>query len=122
MPGGAVSVYGGSHGQIQPSINYGGGAGQYSYFVSGDFLRNDLGIESPDGSSNPIHDHTTQYHGFGYFEDILNEENRVSLILGSSVGKFQIPNQNGLAAPARTHRQRANDVSQRRASTRISAK
>src|SRR5277367_407856 len=92
IPGGAISIYGGSHSQIQPSFNYGGGSGQYSYFISGDFLRNDLGIESPDGSSNPIHDHTTQYHGFGYFEDILNDENRVSLILGSSVGKFQIPN------------------------------
>ena len=96
IPGGAISIYGGSHEQVQPSFNYGGGSGQYSYFISGDFLRNDLGIESPDGSSNPIHDHTTQYHGFGYFEDILNDENRVSLILGSSVGKFQIPNQNGL--------------------------
>ena len=91
QPGGAVSIYGGSHGQVQPSINYGGGEGAFSYFVSGDFLRNDLGIESPDGSSNPIHDHTTQYHGFGYFEDILDEQNRVALMLGSSVGKFQIP-------------------------------
>ncbi|MEP6548446.1 MAG: TonB-dependent receptor, partial [Gammaproteobacteria bacterium] len=96
MPGGALSMYGGSHGTVQPSVNYGGGAGQYSYFVSGDFLRSDLGIESPDGSSNPIHDHTTQYHGFGYFEDILNEENRVALMIGSSVARFQIPNQNGL--------------------------
>ncbi len=96
IPGGAISIYGGSHSQVQPSFNYGGGSGQYSYFISGDFLRNDLGIESPDGSSDPIHDHTTQYHGFGYFEDILDDENRVSLILGSSVGKFQIPNQNGL--------------------------
>ncbi len=91
-PGGFVSVYGGSHGEIQPSLAYGGGAGPFSYFVTGDFLRNDLGIESPDGSSNPIHDHTTQYHGFGYFEYILNDENRVALMLGSSVGKFQIPN------------------------------
>jgi outer membrane receptor for ferrienterochelin and colicins len=89
---GAISLYGGSHGQIEPSFSYGGGAGSFSYFVSGDFLRNDLGIESPDGSSNPIHDHTTQYHGFGYLEDILDEENRVAVMLGSSVGKFQIPN------------------------------
>ncbi len=87
MPGGAISLYGGSHGQVEPSFNYGGGSGQYSYFVSGDFLRNDLGIESPDGSSNPIHDHTTQYHGFGYFEDILDDENRIALMLGSSVGR-----------------------------------
>ena len=46
----------------------------------------------PTAARIPIHDHTTQYHGFGYFEDILDEENRVALMLGSSVGKFQIPN------------------------------
>jgi outer membrane receptor protein involved in Fe transport len=96
QPGGAVSMYGGSHGTVEPSVNYGGGSGSLSYFVSADFLRNDLGIESPDGSSNPIHDHTTQYHGFGYFEDILDSQNRVALLLGSSVGKFQIPNLDGI--------------------------
>jgi outer membrane receptor for ferrienterochelin and colicins len=88
---GELGLYGGSHGTVQPNFNYGGGTGNISYFVSGDFLRNDLGIESPDGRSNPIHDQTTQYHGFGYFEDILDESNRVALMLGSSVGKFQIP-------------------------------
>jgi len=58
QPGGEVSLYGGSHGSIEPSINYGGTAGSTTYFLSGDFLRNDLGIESPDGSSDPLHDHT----------------------------------------------------------------
>ena len=91
QPGGSVSIYGGSHGTVQPSVNYGGGSGAFSYFVSADMLRSDLGIESPDGSSNPIHDHTTQYHGFGYFEDILDEQNRLALVVGISVGKFQIP-------------------------------
>jgi outer membrane cobalamin receptor len=91
-PGGAVTIYGGSHGEIEPSFSYGGGGGSLSYFVSGDFLRNDLGIESPDGSADPLHDHTTQYHGFGYLEDILDEENRLAVVLGSSVGRFQIPN------------------------------
>src|SRR5258707_10156216 len=95
-PGGAVSLYGGSHGTVEPSFNYGGGTGSFSYLVTGSFLRNDLGIESPDGRSNPIHDHTTQYHGFGYFEDILDDQNRVALMLGSSVGKFEIPNQYGM--------------------------
>jgi outer membrane receptor for ferrienterochelin and colicins len=94
-PGGFISLYGGSHGEVEPSLAYGGGAGPFSYFVTADFLRNDLGIESPDGSVNPIHDHTTQYHGFGYFEDILDDENRVALMLGSSVGKFQIPDLDG---------------------------
>ena len=94
-PGGALALYGGSHGTVEPSFTYGGGAGSFSYLLTGDFLRNDLGIESPDGSSNPTHDHTTQYHVFGYFENILDDSNRVALMLGSSVGKFQIPDLNG---------------------------
>src|ERR1035441_3263573 len=95
-PGGAVSIYGGSHSTVEPAFTYGGGAGTFSYFVTGDFLRNDLGIESPDGSSTPIHDQTTQYHGFGYFEDILDSANRISLMMGSAVGKYQIPNLYGV--------------------------
>ena len=94
-PGGAVSIYGGSHGTVEPSFNYGGSEGRLNYFVSGDFLRSDLGIESPDGSSDPIHDHTKQYHGFGYFEYILDEANRVSAVLSTSTGDFQIPNRAG---------------------------
>ncbi len=101
-PGGAVSLYGGSHGTVEPSFNYGGSEGRLNYFVSADFLRNDLGIESPDGSSDPIHDHSQQYHGFGYFEYILDDANRVSAVLSSSVGDFQIPNRAGLT-PALTN-------------------
>ena len=94
-PGGSVSFYGGSHGTMQPSVNYGGGVGDYSYFLSADLLHNDIGIESPDGSSQPLHDHTAQVHTFGYLENILNERNRLALMMGSSVGTFQIPNRYG---------------------------
>ena len=96
QPGGSVSVYGGSHGSIEPSLNYGGSSGSTTYFVTGDFIRNDLGIESPDGRPTPLHDNTKQYHGFGYFEQILDESNRVSVVAGSSNDRFQIPNQDGL--------------------------
>jgi outer membrane receptor protein involved in Fe transport len=91
-PGGSVSIYGGSHGTFEPSFNYGGSDGRLNYFVSGDILRDDLGIESPDGRSSPDHDQTTQYHGFAYLEYILDESNRLSAVLSSSVGKFEIPN------------------------------
>jgi outer membrane receptor for ferrienterochelin and colicin len=94
-PGGSVSIYGGSHGTVEPSFNYGGSAGRFNYFVSGDFLRNDLGIESPDGRSTPDHDHTTQHHEFAYLEYILDESNRLSAVLSSSTDNFQIPNRGG---------------------------
>ncbi len=90
-PGGYLSLYGGSHGEIEPSLNYGGTAGSLTYFASGTFLRSDLGIESPDGSSSPLHDHTTQDHEFAYLEDIVNDANRISLIVGNSTDRFQIP-------------------------------
>jgi outer membrane receptor for ferrienterochelin and colicins len=96
QPGGEVSLYGGSFGTIEPSIEYGGSAGNFSYYMSGDLRRNDLGIESPDGSSDPLHDHSTQIHGFGYFDYILDPQDRVSLIVGTSNDAFQIPNQRGL--------------------------
>jgi outer membrane receptor for ferrienterochelin and colicins len=96
QPGGTVSVYGGSHGTFEPSAEYGGSSGNLSYFVSADMVRNDLGIESPDGSSDPVHDHATQVHLFGYFEDILGASDRLSLILGAFNGQYQVPNQRGL--------------------------
>ena len=55
-------------------------------------LSNDLGIESPDASSNPLHDHTTQTHAFGYLEDFRNEDNRLSFVVGLSNEQFEIPN------------------------------
>jgi outer membrane receptor for ferrienterochelin and colicins len=94
-PGGTVTLYGGSHGELEPSFDYGGSSGPYTYFVTGDFLRNDLGIESPDGSSDPLHDHTKQHHGFAYAEDVLDPNNRLSVIIGLSDADFQIPNLHG---------------------------
>jgi outer membrane receptor protein involved in Fe transport len=97
-PGGAVTLYGGSHGAIEPSFFYGGSSGSSTYFVTGDFIRSGLGIESPDGRTNPLHDHTRQFHGFGYFEHLLDDSNRVSLLWGSSDDRFQIPNRTGVLA------------------------
>jgi zinc/manganese transport system substrate-binding protein len=38
-PGGSISIYGGSHGTVQPSISYAGGSGDIHYFVSADFAQ-----------------------------------------------------------------------------------
>ena len=93
--GGSVTVYGGSHDDIEPSIEYGGSSGSLNYFASGSYVANDLGIESPDGRSDPIHDHTQQYQGFAYLEDVIDPSSRVSVILGTSDQSFQIPDVSG---------------------------
>ncbi|MEI9989473.1 MAG: TonB-dependent receptor [Rhizomicrobium sp.] len=96
QPGGDVSVYGGSHNEVQTSASYGGSDGGLNYFVSGDYTTNSLGIESPDGSSDPLHDRTKQYHGFAFLQDILDNNSSITAILGTSNDMFQIPNQRGL--------------------------
>jgi outer membrane receptor for ferrienterochelin and colicins len=96
QPGGEMSVYAGTHSTFQPAAEYGGSSGNFSYYIASDWKENNLGIESPDGSSDPLHEHATQGHAFGYFEKILDEGNRLSLIAGLSDDQFQIPNQRGL--------------------------
>ena len=82
--GGEISLYGGSHDTIQPSIEYGGSTGSTNYFVSGRFTHDRLGIESVDGSSNPLHDKTDQGQAFGYVDHIIDDHDRISLVAGYS--------------------------------------
>jgi outer membrane receptor protein involved in Fe transport len=96
VQGGQAGVYGGGHSQIAPSFDYGGSDGGFNYFVSGDYTTDALGIESPDGSADPLHDRTKQWHGFAFLQDILDENSSVTAILGSSNDMFEIPNLRGL--------------------------
>src|SRR5215471_17083954 len=92
--GGYLSMYGGSQGWLQPSFEYGGQRGRLNYFVSGDYLQNNLGI-SPATPGGAIHDETHQGHAFGYFEYVLDAASKLTAVMGSFVGHFQIPNRPG---------------------------
>ena len=48
------------------------------------------------------HDRTTQYHGFAYLEDILDDHSRITAMLGTSNAIFEIPNQVGCSPPGWT--------------------
>jgi outer membrane receptor protein involved in Fe transport len=89
--GGEVGIYGGSFGTIEPSAMVEGTSGNVSYFLSGSYLRNDLGIENPTSSRKAIHDRTTQFRPFAYVSDVLSDTSRISLFGGSFIGHFQIP-------------------------------
>jgi outer membrane receptor protein involved in Fe transport len=99
--GGEIGVYGGSFGWLEPSAMIQGSSGDFSYFASGSYLRNDLGIENPESTHNAIHDRTTQFRPFGYVSGILSDRSRISVFGGSFIGKFEIPNVRG-EAPAFT--------------------
>ncbi|MDB5449162.1 MAG: TonB-dependent receptor [Phenylobacterium sp.] len=94
--GGVASLYGGSHGVITPSLEYGGSWGQSSAFGSLSYTGTDVGIESPDGRGTPLHDHSDQFQAFGYFDHIIDDSSRISAIVGTSQQSFQIPNVGGL--------------------------
>ena len=94
-PGLGLSMYGGSWGWLQPSFEYGGRAGPVDWYVTGDFLHNNRGIENPTSSFNAIHDTTNQFHGLAYVSGIIDPDTRISLILGGFNGGFQIPNNPG---------------------------
>jgi outer membrane receptor protein involved in Fe transport len=92
---GSVSLYGGSHGTITPSFEYGGTVGQTQYFVSGRFLQNNLGIENPISSNEAIHDRTSQEKGFLYLSAVLDPTSRLTFVSGVSNATYQIPNNPG---------------------------
>jgi outer membrane receptor protein involved in Fe transport len=93
--GGHVDVYGGSNNTFNPSVEYGNTNGNLSYFVDGSYLTSNNGIESPTPDANPIHDRTDQYKGFAYLSDLLSPDTKLSFMLGSYDGKFQIPDNPG---------------------------
>lgn len=90
--GGQIGIMTGSNDTREMSGQIRGHDGKLSYYINASILKNDLGIENPTASVNAIHDVTTQNKGFGYFSYVLSDTKRVSLILGTSDNRFQIPN------------------------------
>lgn len=114
---GTVSMYGGSHGTVSPSVEYGGTFGGncaatpatapgyvkapaaspdcfpgVQYYFTGRYLQTTVGIENPTPAYNAIHDFSQQERGFAYMSAFIDPTTRVSLIAGTSNNNFQIPN------------------------------
>ena len=117
---GSVSMYGGSRGTYEPSFEYGGTFGStcpaanapvvgkaapsvsttdcfpgVQYFFTGRYLQTTEGIENPTSSLNAIHDFSQQEKAFGYMSTFIDPTTRLSLITGSAINSFQIPNTPG---------------------------
>ena len=93
--GGEASIEVGSFDTIMPSFEYGGLTGKLTYYVTGSYLHNGIGIENPTSSTNPIHDNTDQYKEFAYLSYIIDDSSRFTLLLGGNESNFQIPNNPG---------------------------
>jgi outer membrane receptor protein involved in Fe transport len=89
---GEVDLYGGSHDTINPSFQLGKTVGNFSAYVTGQFLSSNLGVENPTPSSTAIHDWTQQGKGFGYFSYLLSPHTKLSAILAATGTRLEIPN------------------------------
>ena len=93
--GGTLGFLGGSHSHAEGNGELYGSSGAFSYYMTGSFLRNDLGIENPTPEKDAIHDTTRQSHGFGQFSYVIDPQSRLSFTYGSADNKFEIPNNPG---------------------------
>ena len=111
---GSISPYGGGRGTIQPLLEYGGTFGGncgssapapgtstancfpgIQYYFTGRYLQTLEGIENSTASVNPIHDFSQQEKGFGYMSGFIDNSTRLSLIMGTAINNFQIPDRPG---------------------------
>ena len=90
-PVGDVEFYGGQRGTTQPSFEFGGSKGGFSYFTTGQYFGSDRGLEPPTSGPTAIHDTTNQGNAFGYFSYLISPTQRISLITGTAINHFQIP-------------------------------
>lgn len=90
-PGGEGELYAGSRGHTEAAFEAGGSRGGTNFYSSGSYLRDDVGLSSPDGAATPAHDATQQWDGFVLAEHVLDPASRVSLIAGVSSDSFQLP-------------------------------
>jgi outer membrane receptor protein involved in Fe transport len=91
-PGGELAMYGGSYATLHPSVEYGGGFRDYSYFLSADLLSTNHGIDGVTPALTQIHDQSLQNHAFAYVDKIFDGENRLTFIASQFRGTFEIPN------------------------------
>ena len=91
-----ISLYGGSHDTIEPSVQLSGSSGATTWFVSGDYKHNALGIDNVNGNTSALHDKTDQFSTFGYIDHIVSDNDRIAFTGGFSNQHFQIPNPVGL--------------------------
>lgn len=94
--GGSVSMYGGQRNTVQPSFQYAGCNGKFSYYLSGLYSQSNTAFSSATPAPDAIHNHTNQGQGFGFFAYDLNPTTRLSLITSAAASNNQLPNQPNL--------------------------
>lgn len=93
--GGSVGITGGSFGTLNPNASIWGSTDRWSWFLTANYLENDVGVENPTASRKPIHDHTNQVKAFGDISYLIDNDTRLSFLFGAANSRFQIPDNPG---------------------------
>jgi outer membrane receptor protein involved in Fe transport len=93
--GSRFGVQVGSHNDFEPSAEVFGTQGNLGYYLSGSYLRNDIGIENPQPTRSPLHDQTHQTRSFGNLSYFVDDQTRLGLMFGTYNGHYEIPNNPG---------------------------
>lgn len=93
--GGSVGITGGQFGTLNPNATLFGREGKWSFFLTANYLENDVGIENPTSSRKAVHDHTNQVKAFGDISYLIDNDTRLSFMFGATNNRFEIPNNPG---------------------------
>lgn len=93
--GGSVGITGGQFDTVNPNASLFGRSGRWSWFLTANYLENDVGIENPTSSRKPVHDHTNQVKAFGDVSYLIDNDTRLSFLFGATNNRFEIPNNPG---------------------------
>jgi len=91
-------IYGGQRDTVRPSIELQGCDGKFSYYVTGLYLRSNLGFSAANPAPDPIHDQIDEGQGFAYLAYQLSPFAKLSLMSGATYIDEQEPNVPGLQA------------------------
>lgn len=97
QPGGGATIVVGQRQILQPSAQFGGCDGKFSYYVSGLYDEGQTAFSSATPGANPVHDYTEQGQALGFFSYQLDGSTRLSLTLSAAASDNQLPNVPSLA-------------------------
>jgi hypothetical protein len=97
QPGGSVSLTFGQRDTLEPSAQYAGSIGKFSYYVSALYDEGNTAFSPATSGPNPIHNWTNQGQAFGVFTYAFDDNTKLSLILSTAASNNQLPNVPNLA-------------------------
>ena len=96
QPGGSATIFGGQQGMFQPSAQYAGCDGKFSYYASALYSQSNMAFSSATPGPSAIHDGTNQGQTFDTLSYALDAHTQLSLIVSAAASNNQLPNVPGL--------------------------